>query len=235
MSLDFSWLADPTYQSWLLQGMGTTIALCICAFILMWVIGVVGAGVRYFQVPFLETLTTIAVELLRNTPPLVQLFVLYFTLSELGFSIRGLAEGQPVPIFSGFVCVVLSLALYNGAIAVEIIRSGLHAVPKATIEAAKSLGYQRLQIFRSIELPMALRLTTLPMTNNIVSLMKTSSQASFVAVADVLFYATQISLENFRNLEVMLVVWLFYLAFTSAVSTIAGVVGRRVHIPGYGV
>ena len=66
MSLDFSWLADPTYQSWLLQGMGTTIALCICAFILMWVIGVVGAGVLYFQVPFLETLTTIAVELLRK-------------------------------------------------------------------------------------------------------------------------------------------------------------------------
>lgn len=235
MNLDFSWLADPTYQSWLLRGAGTTVAMCVCAIVLMFAIGILGAAFIYFRIRVLETLTTIVVELLRNTPPLVQLFVLYFTLSELGFTVKNLATGQQVPVFSGFTCVVLSLALYNGAIAVEIIRSGLHAVPQPTIAAAQSLGYTRLQIFRHVELPMALRLSTVPMTNNIVSLMKTSSQAAFVAVADVMYYATQITLENFRNLEVMLAVWIFYLVLTTFVSIVAGRIGKAMRIPGYGV
>ncbi|WP_233889547.1 amino acid ABC transporter permease [Paraburkholderia flagellata] len=235
MSLDFTWLADPLYQKWLLSGIGTTVAMCVCAIALMFVIGIVGAALIYFRVPLLETLTTIVVELLRNTPPLVQLFVLYFTLSELGLSVRNLATGQQIPVFSGFTCMVLSLALYNGGIAVEIVRSGLHAVPYATVEAARSLGYSRLRTFWHIQLPMAMRLSTVPMTNNIVSLIKTSSQAAFVAVADVMYYATQITLENFRNLEVMLTVWCCYLALASFASTVAGRIGRAVHIPGYGV
>jgi polar amino acid transport system permease protein len=235
MSLDFSWLSDPVYQVWLLRGVGTTVAMCVCGIALMFVIGIVGAAFIYFKTPVVETLTTIVVELLRNTPPLVQLFVLYFTLSELGFSFKNVATGQQIPIFSGFTCMVLSLALYNGAIAVEIIRSGLHAVPHATVEAARSLGYTRLRTFWHIELPMAMRLSVAPMTNNIVSLIKTSSQAAFVAVADVMYYATQITLENFRNLEVMLMVWVVYLIMTSIAAAIVGRIGNAVKIPGYGM
>ncbi|KQR81778.1 amino acid ABC transporter permease [Burkholderia sp. Leaf177] len=235
MTLDLSWLADPLYQTWLLRGIGMTVSMCICAIALMFVIGIMGAALIYFRLPVLETITTIVVELLRNTPPLVQLFVLYFTLSELGLSVRNLATGQQIPVFSGFTCMVLSLALYNGAIAVEIIRSGLHAVPYATVEAALSLGYSRPRIFWHIQLPIALRLSTVPMTNNIVSLIKTSSQAAFVAVADVMYYATQITLENFRNLEVMLTVWVIYLLLASVASTICGRIGHALQIPGYGV
>ncbi|CAN7656039.1 amino acid ABC transporter permease [Caballeronia sp. dw_19] len=235
MTLDLSWLADPLYQTWLLRGIGTTVAMCVCAIALMYVIGIVGAAMIFFRVPVLETLTTVVVELLRNTPPLVQLFVLYFTLSELGLSVHNLATGQQIPVFSGFTCMVLSLALYNGGIAVEIVRSGLHSVPHATVEAARSLGYTRLRTFWHIQLPMAMRLSTVPMTNNIVSLIKTSSQAAFVAVADVMYYATQISLENFRNLEVMLTVWVIYLLLASFASIVAGRIGNALRIPGYGI
>ncbi len=65
-----------------------------------------------------------------------------------------------------------------------------------------------------------------------MSLIKTSSQAAFVAMADVMYYATQITLENFRNLEVMLAVWVCYLVLASCASTIAGHIGRAVRIPG---
>ncbi len=77
MSLDFTWLSDPLYQTWMLRGLGTTVAMCACAIVLMFAIGIVGAAIIYFRVPVPETLTTIVVEMLRNTPPLVQLFVLY--------------------------------------------------------------------------------------------------------------------------------------------------------------
>jgi polar amino acid transport system permease protein len=233
MNLDFGWLSDPLYQQWLLRGLGTTLLLSLLGIILMF-IGVAGAACLHFRVPVLETLTTVLVELFRNTPPLVQLFFLYFMLSELGLSLVDPTSGRKIPLFSGFTCVVLSLGLYNGAIAVEIIRSGLLSVPSQTIEGARSLGYSRLATFRYVELPMGLRLSIPPMTNNIVSLIKTSSQAALVAVADIMYYATQIMLENFRNMEVMMLIWILYVVIASLTVVLARRVEWLVRIRGYG-
>lgn len=194
--LDFGWLTDPLYLKWLAQGTATTLALSLVGMAAAFVFGVVGAAVIHLRIPVAETLMRLLVDLFRNTPPLVQLFFLYFMLSDIGLSFTD-ARGYNVPIFSGFTCVVLSLGVYNGAMAVEIIRSGIAAVPEQTIEGARSLGYTSAQIFRQIELPIALRLTVPAMTNNVVSLIKTSAQASLIAVADVMYYATQIMQETF--------------------------------------
>ncbi|MGF7159829.1 polar amino acid transport system permease protein [Rhodoligotrophos appendicifer] len=235
MELDFGWLADPLYQQWLLRGVGTTLLLSALGIVLMLIIGILGAACLHFKLPVLELVVTIIVELLRNTPPLVQLFFLYFLLSEIGLSLTDPATGRSIPLFTGFTCVVLSLGLYNGAIAVEIIRSGLLAVPRETIEGARSLGYTRLQIFRYVELPMGLRLTIPAMTNNVVSLIKTSSQAVLVAVADLMYYATQIMLENFRNLEVMVLIWVIYILIATFAVLVIGRIAAATRIPGYGV
>lgn len=235
MSLDYSWLSDGLYQTWLLRGLGATVLMSLLGIALMLVIGVAGALCLHFRLPVLETLTTVLVELFRNTPPLVQLFFLYFMLSEVGLKLTDPVTGRSVPLFSGFTCVVLSLGLYNGAIAVEIIRSGLLAVPSQTVEGARSLGYTRFQTFRHVELPIGLRLSMPPMTNNVVSLIKTSSQAALVAVPDIMYGATQISLETFRNLEVMLLIWILYVALASLAVVILRRVGDAFRIPGYGV
>ncbi|MGO4670884.1 amino acid ABC transporter permease [Bosea sp. 2RAB26] len=235
MSLDYSWLSDALYQTWLLRGLGTTILMSLLGIVLMLVIGVAGALCLHFRLPVLETLTTVLVELFRNTPPLVQLFFLYFMLSEVGLKLTDPTTGRSVPLFSGFTCVVLSLGLYNGAIAVEIIRSGLLAVPSQTVEGARSLGYTRFQTFRHVELPIGLRLSMPAMTNNVVSLIKTSSQAALVAVPDIMYGATQISLETFRNLEVMLLIWILYVALASLAVVILRRLGDVFRIPGYGV
>jgi polar amino acid transport system permease protein len=234
MNLDFSWLLDPLYQHWLLSGVGTTILLSLLGMVLMFAIGVAGAACLHLRLPFLQPLTTILVELFRNTPPLVQLFFLYFMLSQIGLTLTDPTTGHRVPLFTGFTCVVLSLGLYNGAIAVEIIRSGLLAVPAQTVEGARSLGYTRLQTFRHIELPIGLRLSIPAMTSNIVSLIKTSSQAVLVAVADIMYGATQIMLETFRNLEVMLFIWLIYLAIASVAVLGVRRIAVAVRMPGYG-
>ncbi|MCW2241399.1 amino acid ABC transporter permease [Azospirillum canadense] len=234
MTLDFAWLFDPLYQRWLLNGIGTTILLSLFGIVLMFVIGIVGAAFLHLNVRYLQTPTTIFVELFRNTPPLVQLFFLYFMLSDIGLTLTDPATGRSIPLFTGFTCVVLSLGLYNGAIAVEIIRSGLLAVPSQTVEGARALGYTRLQTFRHVELPIGLRLCIPPMASNIVSLIKTSSQAVLVAVADVMYGATQIMLETFRNLEVMLLIWVVYLMITGLAVLIVRRIATTVRIPGYG-
>ncbi|MDF2810070.1 MAG: amino acid transporter permease [Microvirga sp.] len=234
MSFDFSWLSDPVYQLWLLRGIGTTLLMSFLGIVLMFVVGIAGAACMHFRLPALETLTTILVELFRNTPPLVQLFFLYFMLSELGLSLTDVVTGKSIPLFTGFTCVVLSLGLYNGAIAVEIVRSGLMSVPQQTVQGAQSLGYSRFQIFRYVELPIALRLSIPAMTNNVVSVIKTSSQAALVAVADIMYYATQIMLDNFRNFEVMLLIWVLYVAIASLTVLIARRIGTAMRIPGYG-
>lgn len=234
MTLDFNWLADPFYQLWLLRGLGTTILMGLYGIVLMLAIGIAGALCLHFRIPVLDTVVTVLVELFRNTPPLVQLFFLYFMLSEIGLTLTDPVTGRSVPLFSGFTCVVLSLGLYNGAIAVEIIRSGLLAVPPQTVEGARSLGYTRLQTFRHVELPIGLRLSMPAMTNNVVSLIKTSSQAALVAVADIMYGATQIMLETFRNLEVMLLIWVIYIVIASLAVMAMRWIGQAFRIPGYG-
>lgn len=234
MSFSFDWFADPLYMEWLGRGILTTLALAALGIVFMLIIGIGGAYCLRYRVPVLSGIITILVELFRNTPPLVQLFILYFTLPELGLTIGGDATHPGVPLFNGFVCVVISLALYNGALAIEIIRSGLGAVPSATIEAAISLGYRRNQIFRQVELPIGLRLCTPHMINNVVSLVKTSSQASLVAVGDIMFYANQISLETFMNFEVMVVVLALYLTIVSMTVYGARLIEKRFRMHGYG-
>ncbi|MCV9910242.1 amino acid ABC transporter permease [Brucella sp. HL-2] len=232
--LDFEWLADPLYQGWLLDGLGTTLALTGAGTLLMLSIGVAGAAIIHFNIPLVKPLTIIMIDLFRNTPPLVQLFFLYFMLSDLGLYYTDGATGERVPLLSGFACVVISLALYNGSIAIEIIRSGINSVPRQTVEGAISLGYSRVQIFRWVELPIALRLTIPNMTSNVVSLIKTSAQAALVGVTDIMFYATQVTLETFLNLEVMIVLWLTYLVITTFVVFFAKLLARVLTIPGFG-
>ncbi|MBV2143797.1 amino acid ABC transporter permease [Falsochrobactrum sp. TDYN1] len=232
--LDFEWLSDPLYQRWLLDGLGTTLAIAALGTVLMLVIGIAGAAIIHFNIAVAKPFTIIMIDLFRNTPPLVQLFFLYFMLSDLGMTYTDATTGERIPLLSGFACVVLSLALYNGSIAIEIIRSGINSVPRQTVEGAQSMGYSRLQIFRWIELPIALRLTIPNMTSNVVSLIKTSAQAALVAVTDIMFFATQITLETFRNLEVMIVLWLIYLVITTAVVLLAKQIAKALTIPGFG-
>lgn len=232
---DFSWLADPLYLSWFVKGLTTTLLLSVIAGILSIIIGIVGAAILHFKTPFLEPLTVVLIDLFRNTPPLVQLFFFYFMLSDIGLSFTDPVTGSSMPVFSGFTCVVISLCTFNGAIAIEVVRSGISAVPPQTVEGAKSLGYTRRQVFMTTELPLALRMTVPTMTNNIVSIIKTSAQASLIAVTDITYYATQIMLDTFLNVEVMIVLWLIYVAIATVVSLGARAISRAVRVPGFGL
>lgn len=234
MNIDFMWLTNPVYQGWLLTGISNTLLLSFFGLILMLIIGVLGAACVHFKTPVMAPVVTILVELFRNTPSLVQLFFLYFMLSEMGLHFIDSETGRNIPLFSGFTCGVIMLGLYNGAIAVDIIRSGLLSVPKETIEAAHALGYSRWQIFTFVELPIGMRLTIPLMTNNVVTLIKTSSQAALVAVADLMYSATQIISETFRSMEVMMTVLIIYVVIVTASVVVIGWIAKATRMPGYG-
>lgn len=234
MPIDFTWLLDPVYMGWLILGLKNTLLLSTFGFVFMALFGLAGAMCLHFRIPVFDSTVTVLVELARNTPSLVQLFFLYFMLSEMGLHFTDGVSGNRIPIFSGFACGVLMLGFYNGAIAVDIIRSGLLAVPQQTVEGARALGYSRWQAFRFVELPIGLRLTVPLMTNNIVALIKTSSQAALVAVPDLMYAATQIIMENFKSAEVMVVIWLVYVAIVSLVVILIGQVAKLARMPGFG-
>lgn len=234
MSFDFGWLSDPVQRGWLLDGVSTTILISLLGGLLMMLVGLIGAAVLHFRIPVLAQTITILIEFFRNTPTLVQLFFLYFMLPAAGLNLTDPTTGQAVPLFTGFTCVILALGFHNGAIAIEIIRSGLLGVPRSTIEGARSLGYSRWQIYRYVELPIGLRLCIPTMTSNAVSLVKTSAIASMVAVADTMYYANQIMLTSFRTIEVMVIVWIIYVLIAGATALIARQIANFAHIPGFG-
>lgn len=231
--LDFTWLRDPLYQRWLLEGVGETIVLAAVSSILAVLIGMAGTFALLAKNRFLDALISSFVELFRNTPPLLQMLFLYFTLTQIGFTVRN-AAGEQVPLLNAWSCASLSLSLFGGALCIEAFRSGFDAIPRATIEAARSLGYSRFALFRRVQLPIASRVCLPGLTNIITNLFKTTAQASIITVPELMYYATQIYNENFRTLEVMLLVLVIYVVLVSIISVGMGRLEKMLAYPGYG-
>jgi polar amino acid transport system permease protein len=123
--LDYSWLADPAYQQWLLTGVVNTLklaALSSAAAILIGMLGALGLTLRIF---WLDALIELFVEVFRNTPPLLQMLFAYFTFSNLGLKVTDPSTGLSVPLLSAFACAAISLSLFGGALATEAFRSGI--------------------------------------------------------------------------------------------------------------
>ncbi len=232
--LDYAWLAQPTYQSWLLEGLRNTLLLATISSALAMALGLAGALVRSWRVPLASQAIRWAVELFRNTPPLLQMLFLYFALTQVGFTVTDPATGQHIPLLNAFACATVSLSLFGGAACVEVIRAGIDAVPRMTVEAARSLGYSRFGLFRRVQLPIAARICMPALVNVIVNLIKTTAEASVIAVPELMYYAGQIYNDNFLTLEVMLLVLVTYVAIVSLAALGLRRFERALAYPGYG-
>lgn len=234
MNLNYSWLNDPTYQSWLTEGITNTILLSLICIILSLVIGLVGVWLQGFRNKWLSRIVQGYVQLFRNTPPLVQLFFLFFVLATLLPTVYDPTTGGEKPLLGSFASAVIALSLFAGAFNVEIFRSGIEAVPKTMVEACESLGFSRSQRFFLVILPLALRICLPALNNNLVNLIKTTTLASAIATPELLYYAGQIYTDNFATLEVMLFIWIVYVALVGILVSFMYWLERKIHIPGYG-
>ena len=172
-----------TYVPALLRAAGSTLALSCLAMALAVGLGIAVAAGRVYGPPIVQGALAIYVEVMRGTPVLLQLFVLYYGLSS-------------VVRLPAFIAAVLGLGLNYAAYESEIYRSALEAIPRSQLEAARTLGLSEFQILRLIRGPQALRLALAPMTNDFVALLKDSSLVSVITVVELTkqtaIYATNV-------------------------------------------
>jgi polar amino acid transport system permease protein len=234
LNLNYSWLSDPTYQKWLITGILNTISLSIVCIVCSLAIGLIGVWLQGSRWTIARAMVGGYIQIFRNTPPLVQLFFLFFVLAKFLPKVYDPSINGERPLLGSFASAAIALSLFAGAFNMEILRSGIEAVPKTTIEACESLGFSRSQYFRLVILPLAFRICLPALNNNLVNLIKTTTLASAIATPELLYYAGQIYANNFATLEVMLFIWFIYVAIVGVLVAVMNWWERKLKIPGYG-
>ena len=218
-------------QFW--RGVGVTVWLSLVCIALSTLLGVVGAWLQQTRTASLRLGIAAYVQFFRNTPPLIQLYFFFFALGAL-LPLGHDAVGNPIPLVSNYGWAILSFSLYAGAFNVEIFRSGVEAVPTATVEAAQSLGLSRQQVYVRIVLPLALRFSLPAYVNNVVNLVKTTTLAYAIAVPETLYSAAAIWSEELNVREMMNVVLIVYLLLIALLVMALKGWERALHVPGFG-
>jgi polar amino acid transport system permease protein len=210
---DFASVFD--YTPVLIKGIGVTIELIAFGAVAGVALGIACAWVRTQGPRALRAFVTAYVEVIRNTPFLIQLFFVFFGLPSLGIQ---LGEMQ---------AACLAMALNLGAYSTEIIRAGIDATPKGQYEAGASLAMTRFQVFRHVVLKPALQRIWPALSSQIVIVMLGSAVCSQIAAEDLTFAANFIQSRNFRAFEVYLVTTGIYLALAIVLRQLLRMTGRR--------
>lgn len=230
---NFTILYDGYDAGQMLAGFGMTLYLSSVSIVASLVIGVIGAWAQGSELRAVRLAVSSFIAVFRNTPPLVQIFFLYFGLGALLPTTEN-QWGLQQPMLSNVQWAIISLSLFAGAFNVEIFRSGIDAVPRTTVEAAEALGYSRLGTFRYVVFPLALRVCLPALNNNLVNLLKTTTLAYAIAVPEMLYAAQQIWGTSQNVLEMMLFLLLVYVALVGVLVWIMHRWEVAMRIPGYG-
>jgi polar amino acid transport system permease protein len=232
----FQWnvVGQYVFSAPVVRGMVVTLELTVIAMAAGIVIGVILAVMRLSSSTLLSTTSWLYIWFFRGTPVLVQLFFWYVGISYLFPQLSlGVPFGPSLinvnvnALVTPFVAAVVGLSLNEGAYMAEIVRAGILSVDEGQVEAAKSIGMRRSMSLRLIVLPQAMRLIIPPTGNEVISMLKTSSLASVVTVAE-LFFATQtISNRTYQIVPLLLVASLWYLFITSILTVGQYFVERR--------
>ena len=225
---------QPVQQGKILSGIWMTIQLSIACLILSMVIGVLGAFAQGSRNVVLRSIVQGYIQFFRNTPPYVQLLFFYFALGQFTptYSPDGWLE---VPIISNVGWAIISLSFFAGAFNVEIFRAGIEAVPESTREASESLGFSRGQTYRYVVLPLALRVSLPALNNNLVNLVKTTTQAFGIAVPELLYQSVTIWNDYPSALyPTMLLVFVVYIVLVGLLVMSMSRWEKTMRIPGYG-
>ena len=189
----------------LLQGAEITVELAVLTFVICLVWGLIVALANSTR-GLLSWIAGTYIQIVRNTPLLIQMYVVYFGFSMIGFGLSGFSSG------------LLALCIQNGGYVAEIYRGGFQAVSLRQYEAGRALGMRRLTLYRVVIIPQVVARIIPPMTNQAISITKDTSQVAAIAVMDVMKVA-QVWVESSANTyDVFLGVAVIYLVLTSTVS-----------------
>ncbi len=231
---NFIFFYDPVQWDRVVEGFWNTVLLSLVCVILSVVLGVVGAWLQTLPNRTVRSLVQGYIQFFRNTPPLIQLLFFYFALGQFTptYSPDGWLE---VPIISNVGWAIISLSFFAGAFNVEIFRAGIEAIPESTKEASEALGFSRLQTYRYIVLPLAFRVSLPALNNNLVNLVKTTTQAMAIAVPELLYQMVSIYNDYSTAMNAsMLLLFFVYIMLVGILVFGMHHWEKAMTIPGYG-
>ena len=204
----------------LIPGLTITIPLTAISFSIALVIAVVTAMVQFANVKVLKQIARFYVWVIRGTPLLVQLFVVFYGLPNVGI------------IIDPFPAAVLVFSINEGAYCAETIRAALEAVPAGQMEAGQCVGMSYLQVMRRIVLPQALRTAFPPLSNSLIAMVKDTSLAANITVVEMFMTTQQIVARTYEPLALYIEVGLIYLLFCTILTKLQRVGERRLNTYG---
>lgn len=219
----FGGKGDITYLQWMLSAWGWTLSVAVLALVLALVTGSLMGILRTTPSRVLVAIGNTWTELFRNIPLLVQIFLWYHVLPSLFTSLRAVPS---------FVLVVFALGFFTSARIAEQVRAGIQSLPKGQRYAGLAMGFTLPQTYRYVLLPMAFRIVIPPLTSESMNIVKNSSVAFAVSIAELTMFSIQASEETSRNVEIYLAVTGLYFISAFAINRLALVIENRVRVPG---
>ena len=234
MQYNWNWgilLQDP-YLGWLISGVGWTLAVASAAWIIAFSLGSIVGVARTLPNRWLRGAATAYVELFRNVPLLVQLFIWYFVVPELLPDDWGRWVKRDLPL-PEYTTAVIGLGVYTASRVAEQVRSGIESISRGQSLAGYASGLTTAQLYRYVLLPVAYRLIVPPLTSEFLTIFKNSSLALTIGVLELTAQSRQITEYTFQGFEAFTAATVMYVVITLTVTAGMSLVERRARIPGF--
>jgi glutamate/aspartate transport system permease protein len=214
-----------TYLQWMFDAWGWTLSVAGASWVVAMIFGALVGTMRTLpNSPWLVRLANAWVELFRNVPLLVQIFIWYFVIPKIFPAMKDLPS---------FILVVFALGFFTSSRIAEQVRAGIQALPRGQRYAGMAMGFTTAQTYRYVILPMAFRIIIPPLTSESMNLLKNSSVAFAVSIAELTMFAMQAQEETSRGIEIYLAVTVLYAVSAFAVNRVMAVVEKKLQIPGF--
>ncbi len=233
MQYNWDWgviIREP-YLEWIISGFGWTVSVSIAAWLLAFSLGSIIGIFRTTNNSILRAIAAVYVEIFRNIPLIVQMFLWYFVFPELLPNDAGMWVKREMPM-PEFTTAALCLGLYTASRVAEQVRSGIQSIGQGQNNAGLATGLTKFQVYRYILLPVGYRIMIPPLTSEFLTIFKNSSVALTIGVLEITAQARQIEEYTFQGFEAFTTATVLYILVTSIVMILMRVVEGKVSIPG---
>jgi glutamate/aspartate transport system permease protein len=223
---------DNQYWELIVEGLGWTLAVSAIAWVIAMSVGALVGTIRTTDKPWLVRLGNAWVEIFRNVPLLVQMFLWYFVIPEFIPPLKRWMIATD-PVYAQFLSAVLCLGLFTSARIAEQVRAGIQSLSRGQRFAGMAMGLTQPQVYRFVLLPMAFRIVIPPLTSETMNLIKNSSIALTIGLAELTFRAREIGEYTFNFFEAFTAATIIYVVIAMTANRVMAWVERRVAVPGY--
>ncbi|CAH2798297.1 MAG: ABC transporter, permease protein (cluster 3, basic aa/glutamine/opines) [uncultured Paraburkholderia sp.] len=217
--MSYEWVTLAGYLNDFVRASWLTLQVTLLAFVLAMLLGLLTALASASSVRLLRGMASVYIEAIRNTPVLLQIFIVFFGLPSLGITLNAYTAG------------VIALGVNVGAYLAEVFRAGIQSVPRGQLEAASILGLERSQIFMEVVLPQAARAVYPAIVNNLIQLLLGTSLLSAIALPELSGTATVINARTLLYIQTFTITLIAYLFLSNVLSWAASQIGARMFHP----